>query len=224
MQKLYSVIAQAPLYAEIPPQELPALLAALEARIAHYARGEYLFHAGQPTPGLGLLLEGRVLVLKEDFWGGRNLMNAIAPGQCFAETFACVPGSVAGVSAVADTGSTVLFLNVRCLLRPGVPLPRWQGFLLHSLMADMAAKNLAFTERLTHLGQRTTRAKLLSYLSAQAQKQGCVEFNIPFSRQQLADYLLVDRSGLSQELCKMRDEGLLCFNKNHFVLQHQPDL
>ena len=219
MKKFLPAVCASPLFRGVPAQEIPGLLTRLEAKAVSYPKNDFILHAGAPVTSLGLIVDGHVLVVREDFWGRRNLMAALGPGQCFAETFACVPGSVLGVSVTAQTACTVLFLNVQQLLASGGNSP-----LLRTLMADMAAKNLAFTEKLTHLGQRTTRERLLSYLSAQAQKQGRVEFDIPLSRQQLADYLLVERSGLSRELCRMRDEGLLEFRKNHFLLKHHTPL
>ena len=215
MKEYLPVICASRLFAGLSPRQAAELLPRLSPRPASYGKGDYLLHAGEPVQALGLVLSGRVLVVKEDFWGGRNLLSSLGPGQCFAETFACVPGSILGVSVVADASTLVLYLDLSSLLSApeGVPL-------LRNLLTDMAGKNMAFTEKLTHLGQRTTRNKLLSYLSAQAQRRGSVEFDIPFTRQQLADYLLVDRSGLSAELCKMRDEGLLDFHKNHFILRH----
>jgi len=91
--------------------------------------------------------------------------------------------------------------------------------IIRNLLGELAEKNLRFGEKLTHMGQRTTRAKLMSYFSAEAQRLGSYEFDIPFSRQQLADYLAVERSGLSLELGKMRSEGLLDFHKSHFILK-----
>lgn len=215
MEEFLPVICASRLFAGVSPEEAAALLPRLSPRLCSYGKGDYLLHAGTPVHALGLVLSGRVLVVKEDFWGSRNLLSSFGPGQCFAETFACVPGSVLGVSVTADTPCQVLYLDPSALLSTPEGIP-----LLRNLLTDMAGKNMAFTEKLTHLGQRTTRNKLLSYLSAQAQKQHSVEFDIPFSRQQLADYLLVDRSGLSAELCRMRDEGLMDFRKSHFVLHH----
>ena len=91
--------------------------------------------------------------------------------------------------------------------------------IIRNLLGELAEKNLRFGEKLTHMGQRTTRSKLMSYLSAEAQRRGAVEFDIPFSRQQLADFLGVERSGLSLELGKMKQDGLLDFHKSHFVLK-----
>ena len=215
MEKYLSVICASRLFSGVDPDRAALLLPRLSPRFTDYGRGDYILHAGEPVSSLGLVLSGRVLVVKEDFWGGRNLLSSLGPGQCFAETFACVPGSVLGVSVVADAPCRILFLSAREMLSSPDHSP-----LVRNLLTDMAGKNLGFTEKLTHLGQRTTRNKLLSYLSAQAQRSGKTEFDIPFSRQQLADYLLVDRSGLSAELCRMRDEGLLEFHKNHFILHH----
>ena len=91
--------------------------------------------------------------------------------------------------------------------------------IIRNLLGELAEKNLRFGEKLTHMGQRTTRAKLMSYFSAEAQRLGTYEFDVPFSRQQLADYLAVERSGLSLELGKMKKDGLLDFHKSHFVLK-----
>ena len=217
MKKDLEILETSPLFAGLTRQELEALLPALRARHVRGDKGEYLLHAGEVIHSLGVVLSGAALVIQEDFWGSRSLLAALGPGSCFAETFACAPGVPLNVSVVCDAPTTALFLDVGELLAgrggPGT------GKLEQNLLREMARKNVAFSRKLTHLGQRTTRAKLLSYLSEESQRQGSHEFDIPFSRQQLADYLLVERSGLSQELSKMQAEGLLEFRKNHFLLK-----
>ena len=197
------------------------MLSCLDAKNINYQKGEYILRSGDAAESLGLMLEGRALIIQEDFWGNRNIMSSIGQGQSFAETFACAPGSVLNVSVVAESACTILFLNMNRILTVCPAACAHHSRMLRNLLADLANKNMRFNEKLTHLGQRTTRAKLLSYLSAEAQKHGSFEFDIPFSRQQLADYLFVDRSGLSAELCKMRDEGLLEFHRNHFSLKQK---
>ena len=119
--------------------------------------------------------------------------------------------------ALADT--RVLFLNVQKMLHTCSSACPFHTLLIQNLMSVIARKALELTRKIEHLSKRTTREKLLSYLSAQAQEAGSSQFTIPFSRQQLADYLTVDRSAMSHELCKMRDEGILSFYKNQFVFQ-----
>lgn len=221
MKKFLPIIRGARLFAGITDEELTGVLTCLKAKTADYPKGGYIFHAGDTAESLGLLLSGNVLIIQEDFWGNRNIMSSIGQGHCFAETFACAPGAVMNVSVVAESPCTVLFLNVKRILTLCPSSCSHHSRIIRNLLADLASKNLRFNEKLTHLGQRTTRGKLLSYLSAEAQKHNSTEFDIPFSRQQLADYLFVERSGLSLELCKMRDEGLLTFRRNHFVLNRQ---
>ena len=112
-----------------------------------------------------------------------------------------------------------MLLNIRRVLTVCSSACEHHNRIIQNLLAELAEKNLLQNEKLTHMGQRTTRGKLMSYLSAEAQRLGRYEFDIPFSRQQLADYLAVERSGLSLELGKMQKDGLLEFHKNHFVLK-----
>lgn len=141
------------------------------------------------------------------------------PGQTFAAVYACALGSRLNVSVIAETPVTVMFLNVKRILNVCPSACSHHSRVIRNLLSELAEKNLRFNEKLTHMGQRTTRAKIMSYLSAEAQRLGKYEFDIPFSRQQLADYLGVERSGLSLELGKMKKDGLLDYHKNHFVLR-----
>lgn len=216
---LHPAILHAPLFSGITEAELTEMLGCLDAKTAVFPKGSYMLREGESVEALGLILSGSALIIQEDFWGNRNLITFIEQGQCFGETFACAPGSVSNVSVVSQTAVTVLFLNVKRLLSLCPATCAHHSQMIRNLLADFAAKNLYFNEKITHLGQRTTRARLLSYLSAEARRQGSSEFDIPYSRQQLADYLSVDRSGLSLELGKLADEGMLDFRKNHFVLR-----
>lgn len=213
MKKYIPVMINSPLFGDIPEQRLPGILQELGAVRREYGRGQYIFHAGDMTDQMGLVLSGGVQVIREDLWGNRDLMAKMGPGELFAEVYACLPGSKMGVSVVAHPGAEVLFLRAEQLLSS--PEEQLKG----RLTLILAEKNLRMSEKLTHVTQRSIRKKLLSYLSAQAQIQGSTDFKIPFSRQQLADYLAVDRSALSAVLCKMRDEGLLEFERRHFRLK-----
>ena len=214
MKEYLPVLSRARLFAGVAPDEQESVLNCLEARPVRYEKGEYILRAGAAVESLGLLAAGDAFIIQEDFWGNRNLLSAIE----FAESFACAPGSASTVSVVAQAESAVLWLNVRRLLGLCPSGCRHHSAILQNLLADLAVKNLRLNEKVSHLSQRTTRARLLSYLSAEAQRQGAPAFDIPFSRQQLADYLSVERSGLSAELSRMQAEGLLTFRKSHFTL------
>ncbi len=195
------------------------MLTCLGTKKERFPKDALLLRAGDTAESIGLVLSGSVLVEQEDVWGNRNILSKAGPGQTFAAAYACAPGSVLRVNVAAETPVIVLFLNVRRVLTMCPSACAHHSRIIRNLLGELAEKNLRFGEKLTHMGQRTTRGKLLSYFSAEAQRLGTYEFDIPFSRQQLADYLAVERSGLSQELGKLRREGLLAFHKNHFILK-----
>lgn len=219
MKDFLPVIRSSPLFSGISAEEASAMLSCLQAEKKDFPKEAFLLHAGDTAESIGLILSGSILVIQEDIWGNRNILSKAGPGQTFAAAYACAPGSVLNVNVFAETPVTALFLNVKRILNVCPSACTHHSRIIRNLLSDLAEKNLRFSEKLTHMGQRTTRAKLMSYFSAEAQRLGKYEFDIPFSRQQLADYLGVERSGLSLELGKMRGEGLLDFHKSHFVLK-----
>ena len=218
MKEFLSVIRSSQLFLGITEEEIAAMLTCLDAKTESFPKDTFLLRAGDTTESIGLVLSGSVLIIQEDIWGNRNTLSRTAPGQTYAAAFACAPSSGSNVSVVTETPTTVLFLNVKRLLTVCPSACAHHSRIIRNLLSDLAGKNLLLNEKLTHIAQRTTRGKLMSYLSAEAQRRGAVEFDIPFSRQQLADFLAVERSGLSLELGKMKKEGLLDYHKEHFVL------
>lgn len=219
MKEFLPVIRSSSLFSGISETELTAMLSCLETREERFPKDTFLLRTGDTAESIGLVLSGSVLVVQEDIWGNRNILSKAGPGQTFAAAYACAPGSLLNVSVLAETPVTAMFLNVKRVLNVCPSACEHHSRIIRNLLGEFAEKNLRFGEKLTHMGQRTTRAKLMSYFSAEAQRLGTYEFDIPFSRQQLADYLAVERSGLSLELGKMRSEGLLDFHKSHFILK-----
>ena len=203
-------MTSSPLFRDIAPADLASLLDCLDARERAYEKGAWLLRRGERTDRLGLVLSGTVHILREDFWGNRSIVGLAGPGEIFAESYA-LAGEPLEVSVLAASDARVLFLRVETALTGC-------GQLTRNLTALLAEKNLTLTRKMRHMARRTTREKLLSYLSAQALRSGGPEFDIPMDRQQLADYLAVDRSAMSAALGKLRDEGVLEFRKNHFRL------
>ena len=219
MKDFYSMLRPCPLFSGISEAELDAMLSCLKAESRDFPKDAFLLRTGDTAESIGLVLSGSVLVIQEDIWGNRNILSKAGPGQTFAAAFACAPGSRLNASVVAEVPVTAMFLNVKRILTVCPSACAHHSRIIRNLLGELAEKNLRFSEKLTHMGQRTTRAKLMSYFSAEAQRLGTYEFDIPFSRQQLADYLGVERSGLSLELGKMKRDGLLDFHKSHFALK-----
>lgn len=215
--EIVPAMLRAPLFRGIGPEELEALLTCVEAACRRYEKGETVLRRGERTARLGLVLSGRVHIVKEDFWGSRTIVGLAGPGDIFAESY-CLAGEPLEVTVVAEGETQVLFLNAGQALFGCERACAFHARLTGNLTGLLAGKNLALTRKMGHMARRTTRDKLLSYLSAAALAAGAPEFDIPLDRQQLADYLAVDRSAMSAALGKLRDEGVLTFRKNHFHL------
>ncbi len=223
MEQYFSTIKHTALFQNVEEQELTEMLGCLGAKIRTYKKGSYILRNGTVTKSLGIVLKGKAMILQEDFWGNRNLLSVLGKGESFAESYACTQGVPLNVDVSAESDCVILFLNVERILKICPENCKHHQRVVRNLLANLAEKNLAFSEKVLDLGQRTTREKILSYLSKEAKKRSCLEFDIPFTRQQLADYLSVDRSGLSTELGKMKKEGMIDYNKNHFCMKEKEE-
>ena len=201
----------------IDKNSISSLLCCLQAETKKYGKGEYILNAGGYTESVGLIASGSALVIQEDFWGNRNIISRITTGQLFGEAFACSDEAL-NVSVISEEPCSVLWLSVTRMLTSCPASCEHHSRMIRNLISSLAQNNLRLNEKLTHMGRRSTRDKLLSYLSAEARRTGCHEFDIPFDRQQLADYLCVERSAMSNELSKLKKAGVLTFYKHHFIL------
>ena len=216
-----TILTECALFHGLREEQIREMLPCLSARQTRFRRGQFLLRAGDRVAFAGILLSGEAEVLQEDFWGNRNLLAAVGPGDLFAEAFACAH-AVSPVSVLCKTDGSVLYLNVRAVFSPCEKACAQHKALSQNLIRVLAEKNMQLNEKAGFLSQRTTREKLLAYLSAQARRAGSASFRIPFDRQQLADFLSVNRSAMSAELSRMQREGLLCADRNSFTLR-QPE-
>lgn len=216
-------ISSLALFEGISADELREMTALGCLRTADYEKGAVLFRTGDRTEEFGVLLSGEVHVESGDLWGNRVILHSIPAGHAFAETYAlCGVPMMADVTAVQPC--RVLLVRLAALLGPENEACAWYPRLLRNLTLLFARKNLAWSGRVFCLSAKGIRSRVMMYLSAQAAQAGSTEFSIPFDRQQLADYLNVERSALSKELGRMRKEGILTFRKNHFRLHRTPGL
>ena len=198
--------------------ELSDCVSALSARERQYPRGSLILRAGETTDCMGIVLTGSVTIESNDAWGGCTVLSHVGRGGFFAETYALLRQEAMLVDVRANEDSRILFLNLGGLAGAvHAPAP-WQYKLTANLLLISAHKNLALTGRSFHTAPKTIRGRILSYLNAVSLQQHSAAFDIPFDRQQLADYLNVERTALSKELGKMRAEGLIRCRRNHFEI------
>lgn len=213
-----------PLCLGMEESEYEEMLSLGGMRQKHFEKNEVILSAGCTTHEIGLVLSGSVNIENLDLWGSKSILSNIGAGQVFGETYAFSRETLM-VDAVAAHQTDILFWNLDILVHTPHPASTWQPKFIRNLLQISLRKNLALSQRIFCTTPKTIRGRLLVYLSNQAAKAGSNYFKIPFDRQGLADYLNVDRSALSKELGKMRDEGILTTRKNAFTLyglSHEP--
>lgn len=218
MTEYISILKKTQLFAGIGDDEIAAMLGCLGAKPCTYQKGEYIFRQGEHLNHITVLVSGKLHIQQDDYWGNRSIINIIDVGEMFGEAYVS-PGSGAVLNdVVAVEDSVVIAFDAQKILTVCSSACRFHAMMVQNLFFAISDKNRKLVQKLGHISKRSTREKLISYLSEEAKKQNSGSITIPFNRQQLADFLSVDRSAMSNELCKMRDDGLLIFEKNKFTL------
>ena len=206
------------LFDGIGDRERGAMLGCLGARTADHPRGSVILEEGEPARELGIVLTGGAQIVRMDYFGNRSIVAEVGPGELFAESFACADTELLPVSVVASEDSRVMLIDARRVTESCSSACEFHSRMIFNLLRVVARKNLIMNQKLEITSRRTTREKLMAYLMTQAKMAGSDRFTIPFDRQELADYLEVDRSGLSAEIGKLRREGVLESRQSEFTL------
>ena len=220
MEEYYSLLSASDLFYGLTSEELGSMLHCLGAKIVDTQKGDPVFLEGDPAGFVGIVLEGSVQVVQEDYFGSRSVIHHSGPGDVFAEAFSFTNLDTMPVSGYAVKNSRCMILSCRRMMTVCSNACTFHNRLVKNLLTLVSRKNLMLNEKIRFMSQRTTREKLLAYLSDQAKKTGSAEFTIPYDRQALADYLSVERSAMSAEIRKLKKDGILEVKGSHFRLIH----
>lgn len=218
MKQYIPVLKKTLLFSGVGDDEIESMLSCLGARLYHYKKDEYVLRQGEHLSDITVLVEGDLHIQKDDYWGNRSILGQITVGEMFGEAYVAPESGALLNDVIAVEDSAVLFFDMKRIITTCSSACRFHAIVIQNLFFAISEKNRKLVQKLGHMSQRTTREKLISYLSEEAKRQNSASFVIPFNRQQLADFLSVDRSAMSNELCKMRKDGLLEFDKNKFRL------
>lgn len=218
MKKYIDILKSSPFFNGLTEEEILSIAHCIGGHVISKATGEFVYHAGETITEMGFVLSGSILIIQEDVWGHRNILSKCRPGDFFGEPYASIPGTVLNISVAAECTSELFMFSTQKLLTSCTSICSHHSQLIRNLVCVLSNKILLFNDKITHMSKRTTREKLLSYLSAESLRQNKQDFFIPYNRQQLADYLCVERAAMSVELSRLQKEGILTTNKNHFHL------
>lgn len=218
MRENLPILRTCPLFEGIREADLMGMLGCLGAVPMNVKKGQNVFSEGDQAVRVGIVLEGKLLLLREDYFGNRSIFGQVLPGQLFGETYAFSHAQSLPVTVSAEEDSRLLLLDSRRITTCCSNACEFHNRVIYNLLRLVADKNLLLHQKIQITSQRTTAEKLMAYLSQQAKLHNSPTFTIPYDRQALADYLEVDRSGLSTEIGKLKKQGILSCEKKRFTL------
>ncbi|MBR6616356.1 MAG: Crp/Fnr family transcriptional regulator [Oscillospiraceae bacterium] len=218
MKKYFDILRKCRLFRDIADEDLIALLGCLGAKVVSFGKKYTIIAEGSPAKYICIMLSGSAQMVRVDYYGNRSIISGIEPSEVFGEAFACAETAEMPVTVIANEPCEVMLIECHRIMHSCSNACGFHQQIIFNLMKNLAVQNLMFHQKLEITACRTTREKLMTYLLLQAKKHGSERFTIPFDRQELADYLEVDRSGLSAEISKLRSEGLLTSNRKEFEL------
>lgn len=221
MESIARQLKVSPVFGGIATNELPGLLHCLDAKRKSFAKNEYIFMAGDYINSVGVIISGQIQIERHDITGNRILLGEFGPGELFGEAYACAQIEHVPVNVLASSPVDVLFIDCKRIISVCPSSCKFHTQLVENLLRIVATKNILLNQKITAVSQRSLRDKLLTYLGAEAQKHNSRTFSLNFNRQELADYLCADRSAVSRELSRLKEEQIIDFNGDVFELPDQ---
>ncbi len=221
MKQYIPLLKNTNMFHGITETEIASMLGCLGARVVSYKKNEYILRHGDSVHSIGMVLSGIALIEQEDVWGNRNIISEITPGILYAESYACLSQMPAEISVLASEDTMVMQFDMQRVLTTCSSSCHFHNRLIQNLLGTIARKNVQLTKKMEYISKKTIREKLLAYLSTESLKNNSASFKISFNRQELADYLCVDRSALSNEISKLQKEGVIACQKCQFTILNQ---
>ena len=218
MEKYFEILSTCPLFKKVGPHNYDKMLRCFGARVVTVKKNSAVFHEGQAATKVGIVLTGTVHTVQDDYFGNRSILSTAGPGQLFAEGFACAGVEALPVSVVATADSNVMLIDCSHIMTMCKNACPFHNQMIRNLLHSVAQSNLQLNQKIEILSKRTTREKVMAYLLSEASIQGSDSFTIPYDRQELADFLGVERSAMSAVISKLRDDGYIQVNRRHFQI------
>lgn len=218
MEKYFDILDQCPLFLQVGRENYRKMLLCFGARVISVKKSAPVFLEGQSADRVGIVLSGAVQAVQDDYWGNRSILSMSTEGQLFGEGFACAGISNLPVSMVAAVDSQIMLIDCSHIMTMCRNACTFHNQMIRNLLVSVAQSNLRLNQKIEILSKRTTREKVMAYLLSEAKLHNSSDFTIPYDRQELADYLGVERSAMSTVIGKLRDEGILEVHRRHFRL------
>lgn len=218
MEKYFEILNTCPLFYQVGQANYEKMLRCFGARVISVTKNTTVFCEGQTADRVGVVLTGAVQTVQDDYLGNRTIVSMASPGELFSEGFACAGVDCLPVSIVAAADSQIMLIDCSHILTMCHNACAFHNQMIRNLLLSVAQNNLRLNQKIEILSKRTTRDKVMAYLLSEAKLHGSNDFVIPYDRQELADFLGVERSAMSTVIGKLRDDGFIRVDRRHFTL------
>lgn len=218
MKNYLKILKNTPLFEGLNDDDILNLLTCLSYSIKTYEKNRIILREGDDISHIAIILNGRVNILKEDYFGNVNIITTLKKADTFAEVFVLSGLGTSEVTAISIEKSKILFLNFEKIISACNMSCPFHNKIIENTVKSLAQKNLLLRQKIEFISKRNIKTKVLSYLSYMAKKNNSDVFTIPFDRQGLADFLYIDRSALSRVLSELKNKGIIDYKKNKFKL------
>ncbi len=216
MEEYLEIIKRCILFKGFKEAEIIDFLTKVSAKLSEFKKDEFIIKTNDKPNEFGILIKGSANIQKLDFNGKLNITSNIDVSELFGEAFVYADINKALVSVCCNENSSVILLNknnISNLAHSDIELFKKFN---ENMLKCMSKKLVNLNRKIDILTGQNIREKILGYLDSLSEDNKKSTIEIPFNREQLADFLCVNRSSLSRELSKMRDEGIIDFYKNSF--------
>ena len=218
MKQNLKVLMMTSLFQDVSENDLEAMLSCLGAAERKYRKNDVILLAGTKVTSVGIMVEGHAQITRDDAEGNRAILSELEKADLFAEAYVAAGSMEIPVTVIATTDCRIVWIPFSKIVGMCSTACDFHRTLVQNMMRVIAMKNIMMNEKMRILSCKTTKEKLITYLSDYSERVGKNKFKIPFTRNELADFLSVDRSAMSRELSRLRDEGFLNYHKNEFEL------
>lgn len=218
MKNNYYIILKSPLFYDVSADEIECMLKCLNAKVKKYDKESTIIFQGDNFEQIGIIISGRIRIVKNDFMGNRNIIAELSESDIFGETIVTAQINKSPVTVESVTGCEIMFIDYNKIITTCSSSCIFHTKLIENMIKVLAEKNFMLNNKLEILSKRSIREKLMQYFIFQAEVKKSRKFDIPFSKNALADFICVDRSAMSRELSKMCNEKIIHYEKNHFEI------
>ncbi len=218
VEKYLDVIKSSPLFKDIETNSILSITSEWYSKIESYDKDNFIFLEGETLKNIGIILLGSAQIITYDFYGNKNIIASLEKSQLFGEAFVCALKNTMPMNVLATENTKVLFINYKEMTKIKNTNSLIIDKIKNNMLKIISEKNILLNKKIDLLSKRSTKEKILAYLYSVSKNAKSKTFTINLNRQELADFLSIERTAMSSKLSSLQREGVIKYDKNNFEI------